>query len=301
MNHFLRFLISLFVVTFLMISYSSCNKFEGDQTIPAYLQIDSISLTTDYFIEGANTHNITDAWIYVNNNLVGCYELPAKFPILTRGKNKLEIRAGIKLNGMSGTRVPYSFYKPIVIEEFEFFEGSVVKLNPQTSYYATDLIEFAWIEDFEGSSVSLEATNNSDTTIHKTVPANNPEALLSQFSAFSGEINLDEDHDVFVLSSFLTYQLPTLGVPSLLEIDYKCTEPFGVGMFANISGYVVDIPLVVVNESDEWKKIYINLGPNVQVYNDATGFKIYFEGSLGDDTTAKFYFDNIKLIYRKTS
>lgn len=301
MNHILRYLIVLFVVTTTLASFNSCNKFEGEQTIPAYLQIDTITLTTDYFVEGENTHNITDAWVYVNNDLVGCFELPATFPVLARGKNKLEIRAGIKLNGIGNTRVPYSFYESYIVEDFEFFEDSIIKISPSVSYYETDLIEFAWLEDFEGSSISLEATSNSDTIIRQTSPANNPEALISEYSAYSGEITLDKDHDVFVLASFMAYELPALGVPSLLEINYKCTEPFGVGMFGIYSNQIVDIPLVGVNKTDVWKKIYINLGPNVQDYNDATNFKIYFEGSLGDATTAKFYFDNIKLIYRKTS
>jgi hypothetical protein len=61
---------------------------------------------------------------------------------------------------------------------------------------------------------------------------------------------------------------------------------------------VVDIPLVVVNKSDTWNKIYINLGPNISAYTNASNFKVYLESSLSDESEAAYYFDNIKLIYR---
>jgi hypothetical protein len=120
---------------------------------------------------------------------------------------------------------------------------------------------------------------------------------LSEHSSYSGEINLDDQRSVFKIASFNAFILPGLGSPVMLEIDYKCTHSFGVGMFAEISGTIVDLPLIVVNKSDRWNKIYVNLGPNISTYNNASNFKIYFESSVLDGP-AKFYMDNIKLIYR---
>lgn len=296
MHRFLRLPLGMMLLLFLGMHVASCNKFEGEQTIPAYLQIDSITLSTDYFAQGSNTEQITDAWVYVNDQLVGAFELPATFPVLAQGKQKLEIRPGIKLNGIAATRVPYPFYKPTIIQEFNFIPDSVQQVRPTTSYYSTAI--FAWIEDFEDASISLEGTTQSDTTIYKTQPSNNPEAWLSQFSSYSGLITLDSKNSKFKIASFNSYTLPGLGTPVLLELDYKCDRPFGVGMFATISGQVLDIPLVVVNTSESWKKIYVNLGPNVTAYPSASSFKIYFESSIGEDEQARYYLDNIKLIYR---
>jgi len=299
MHRFLRLLFGMLFVLLISQSFSACNKFEGEQTIPAYLRIDTITLSTDYFTQGSNTHQITDAWVYVNDQLVGAFELPATFPVLANGKQKLEIRPGIKLNGIAATRVPYPFYKPYIVQEFNFIEDSVQKINPSTSYYSTSA--FAWKEDFEQVSISIESTPQSDTSIFKTQPINNPEALLSDYSKYSGIITLDEKNKAFKLSSFNAFVLPGQGSPVLLEMDYKCERPFGVGLFASLNGSIVDIPLVVVNKSDTWKKIYINIGPNVSAYTSALNFKIYFESSLGDDNLAKYYFDNIKLIYRSNT
>ncbi|MDP3445941.1 MAG: hypothetical protein Q8T08_24030 [Ignavibacteria bacterium] len=287
-----------FLFTFLssILLLSACNKFEGEQTVPAYLHVDTILLTTDYFTQGSNTHNFTDMWVYVNDQLIGAFELPATIPVLARGKNKLEIRPGIKLNGISGTRVPNPFYKPYTINDFTFIEDSVLTVYPTTSYYSTT--NFAWTEDFENTSISLAKTSQSDTTINKTSPAHNPEAYLSNYSSYSGVVHLEGDVTNFQIASFLGYTLPGLGAPVVLEVDYKCDRAFGIGMFAKESGTIINIPLIVVNPSDTWKKIYINLGPNITEHNTASEFKVYFESELGTDAQARFLFDNIKLLYR---
>jgi len=110
------YFIIILSLIFLVSLSTSCRKFDGDQTIPAFIRIDTISLTSDYFTEGANTHNISDAWVYVNDQIIGAFELPALIPVLAKGTNKLEIRPGIKLNGISSTRAPYPFYKPFITQ-----------------------------------------------------------------------------------------------------------------------------------------------------------------------------------------
>lgn len=284
----LAFVISLFI--------SGCYKFEGEQTVPSYLSIDTIRFSTDYATQGSNTHNISDAWVYVNGQLIGAFELPATFPVLARGKQRLEIRPGIKLNGIAATRVPYPFMKPIVLENFSFYEDSIVSINPQTTYYEN--LRFAWKEDFERTSLSLEKTNQSDTTIFRTEPANNPEAWLSVNSAHSGLVHLEGNRKFFRIMSFQGYDLPGNGSPVFLELDYKCDKSFGVGLLVRINNTIETFPLLVVNKSPAWKKIYINLTPVVSTYNTAEYFKVYFESELGSEANARFYFDNIKLIHR---
>lgn len=289
---FSAFLLALISLSF----FAGCNKFEGDQTIPAYIRIDSFHLSTDYGFEGSNSHNITDAWIYVNDQLIGAFELPATIPVLARGINKLEVRPGIKLNGISATRAPYPFYKPFLIQGFSFVEDSVIQIFPITSYHNT--IHFAWKEDFESASISLNKTNQSDTNIVKTSPINSPEAFLSDYSSFSGKIQLEGNKKIFQVASFDAFELPGAGTPVFLELDYKCDQPFGVGLFARISTTIVNLPQIVVNTSNNWNKIYINLSPVVTEYGTADNFRIYFEADKGTAEEAAFYLDNIKLIHR---
>jgi hypothetical protein len=284
-----------FLFTILLLA-GSCRKFDGEQTVPAFIRIDTITLSTEYFSEGANTHNISDAWVYVNGQLIGAFELPAVFPVLAKGLCKVEIRPGIKLNGISATRAHYPFYKPYEIETM-LSEDSITKINPFTSYYNTSV--FAWLEDFEGSSISLVSTSKSDTIIEKTQPANHPDAFLSEYSAYSGKVHLTGDIKVFEISSFNGYVLPGRGSPVFVEIDYKCNRGFGVGVFIKKDNTILTFPLIVVNKSDIWKKIYINLSPIVTEYANAEYVKVYFDSDLGTDATeALYYFDNLKIVYR---
>ena len=83
----LRFSV-LLLFSFVIVSlFLSCQKFEGDQTVPAYIRIDAISIKTNYEEEGAPSSNITDAWVYINEEAIGAYELPAVFPVLAKGLN----------------------------------------------------------------------------------------------------------------------------------------------------------------------------------------------------------------------
>ncbi len=275
----------------------SCNKFEGDQEVPAYLRIDTITLQTDYFTQGSNTHQITDAWVYVDDQLIGVFELPALFPVLLNGKHRLDILPGIKLNGISSTRVPYPFFQPYSLSEYTFYPDSIQTVKPSTTYRSTAV--FAWLEDFENAGFTLETTSHSDTIIMHT-EANSEDALLSEHSAFSGKIFLDQSHpsiDIATLAGFNA--LPGLGAPVMLEVDCKNDLPLLVGMFATEYGSVTDMPLVYINTSDTWKKIYINLGPNISEHTVAYDFKVYFSATLGSDQEqAKIFLDNLKLIYR---
>src|ERR1039457_4232719 len=108
-KRYLNFLyISIFYL--LLFSTQSCEKFSGDQTIPAYLKIDSIYITTKTETQGSASHSITDAWVYVDDQFIGAYQMPARFPVLKEGKHKVEVFAGIKKDGIAATRTPYPFY-----------------------------------------------------------------------------------------------------------------------------------------------------------------------------------------------
>lgn len=288
---------SLYVILFILpLILAACNKFEGEQTIPAYLKIDTVFFNTNYPTQGSKTHNFTDVWVYVNDQLIGAFEMPVTIPVLISGSQKLEIRPGIKLNGISATRAPYPFIKPYINNSFAFFQDSIVSINPTVSYY--DNINFAWTEDFEGTGLSIQKTPQSDTNIAKTQPSNHPDALLSEYSSYSGFVHLEGVKTKYQIASFVGYELPGKGTPVFLELDYKCSRNFGVGLFAMVDNSVVTLPLVVINTSNEWNKIYINLSPIVTEYNSASDFKVYFESDKGDEENARFYFDNIKLIYR---
>ena len=101
------------------------NSCKEDEPIPAYIKIDAVDLTTDQNTEGWNSQGIKDAWVYIDNNLVGAFELPAEFPVLEEGTHNISVGGGILLNGISSTRTEYPMYR--------FYESTVSLIPEQTT------------------------------------------------------------------------------------------------------------------------------------------------------------------------
>jgi len=295
-NLYHLFYLSILFATGLV--FTSCYKFEGAETVPSYIQIDSILLETYYPEQGSNSHAIKDVWIYENDELIGAFELPALLPVLASGNKELEIRPGIKVNGISSTRAPYPFYQPIIYEDFEFIPDSIKYISDPTTVYYSNL-NFGWIEDFERPGLTLTESSSSDTVIVRTQPANNPDAFLTEHSKYSGLISLNTNAQVYSASSSNSFPIPKQGSPTLLEVNYKTDNYINVGIIIQENSTFIKIPLVIINHSDHWNKIYINLGPNLSIHPQATDFKVFFESVLENDAlSASIYLDNIKLINR---
>jgi len=300
------------------VAFSSCRKFEGSQTVPAYIHIDTIMVNCDYFVYGANTSKITDAWVYVDDDAVGCFELPATFPILKKGPHKVAVYGGIKVDGRSSARAPYPFYKPQVYEGLNLVEDSIINLQPVLNYYPIGGgVEKGWMEDFETTNTLVPIS--TDTTVGNLVRINGSEAWHSPNSFYSGKIVLPPDSLDFAVatqeegytfhSNYLEY--------CMLEMDYKCNDAFFVGVMYFENYYLQKHPLLHIQPTDtvnavpqRWNKIYVNIGPFMNEHVNASYFRIYFTSDLSVDPTygedeyvqsdkqRYYYFDNLKLFYR---
>jgi hypothetical protein len=281
--------------------FGGCDKFDGDQTVPSYLRIDSLGFYSENDIQGSSSQKIIDARVYEDDDLIGGFELPAIIPILTEGTHKLEIRPGIMLNGIADTRAPYPCIKPIIITGFDFYIDSTVSAYGTTTYY--DNAEFVWMEDFEDPSLAIQESSNSDTVIYRTAPANAPGAFIDDFSQYSGISYLDNAHKYVQLVSndgngegFVFDR----GDFVFLEMHYRNNVPIVVGLYIELMDQTIEErSFLVVNPTDEWNKIYINFTPIVNETTDAVNYKIYIEGynSEGNDD-AFIMLDNLKLVTR---
>lgn len=294
--------VSVLLLLFGVLILSGCYKFEGSETIPAYISITDIKLNTYYPEQGSDSEDIVDVWVYLDDGLLGVYEFPESdtipliFPVLASGKHKLEIRPGIKLNGISSTRVPYPFYKPIIFEDFEFIPETTQPLGVLSTEYLSS-VKFEWIEDFEDSDISIE--DFGDTIIEQTQPDNNPIAFLTPTSRYSGEINLTNARPVYTGTTYNSFDVQTAGTVVILEMNFKTQNFFQVGLLIRDKYEVPEKNLVILNHTDEWKKIYINLGSNLSLYPQALDYKVIFRAGLeSGSSNAKILIDNVKIVYR---
>ena len=312
-RHFTHF--CLLCTLLLSLAFSSCKKFEGSQTVPSYIHIESILVDslTDYYTYGANTSKITDAWVYVDDQLIGAYELPSTFPVLKKGPHKVALYGGIKVDGRSDARDKYPFYRPLIYQNLNIVEDSIVNLSPRLTYYPIgDGTNIAWMEDFENTN-SLLPLNDSVTGISRVTGS---EAWHSEHSFWSGKVELPPDSLDFtvVTSDQFNFYKNTYGVYCLLEMDYNCNDTFFVGVQYYMDYYLESLPLVKVTPTDKthdkpqrWNKIYINIGPFMNKYSTASYFKVYFTSNLTTEYDLDYhpisepryyYFDNLKLLYR---
>ncbi len=274
-----------FLTVIIGLSFSSCEIINPEEDIPSYIHIDSIALNADY----KAPYNISDAWLYVNGNLQGVFELPATIPVLAGGINGVQIAPGIKINGIALTRMAYPFFE-LYETNIELFRDSVISISPVTSYKGTT----KWEENFEDIGYTLQATGNSDTTVNRiTDPAEVFQGTGCAQFALSAEQTAIE-----VISSN-TFQLPKGGTAVFLEIHYKCNNTFSVGIFSNTVSQLVQIPpSLVINPREEWNRIYINLTNEVSAQAQAIDYNIYFYMEKdGGNATAEAYVDNIRLVH----
>jgi hypothetical protein len=310
-------LYAFFVLAVFSVVFVSCRKFEGSQTIPAYIHIESIVVDslTDYFTYGATTSKITDAWVYVDDDPVGCFELPATFPVLKHGPHKVTVYGGIMSNGIAAARASYPFYKPQIYESLNLVEDSIINLQPVLNYYPIGGgVEKGWMEDFETANTLLPVAG-SDTSI---IRINGSEAWHSSNSFYSGKIVLPPDSLDFTVATADEYSFHTGYLQyCMVEMDYNCNDAFFVGVMYYKNYQLVKHPLLRIQPTDtvndmpqRWNKIYVNIGPIMNENVTASYFKIYFTSDLSvapvygepDYVQANkhryYYFDNLKLFYR---
>ncbi len=303
----LKYYLSLLLgIVFLFILFTSCEKFEGSQTIPSYIQVDSFNLIPNPAVElGELTENFTDVWVYADDQLIGAYELTTfHIPILLEGKHKLTLYPGIEYNGVSGTRGPYLFIEPAEYPEFMFYPDSIIKIAPpQVKYYPTT--KLPWYEDFETGTISLKPTTNSDTIL-QFYPH---DPVHPFYGNASGAGYLSGNNTVLEVTSESSdnpegFELPSNSAPVFVEIDYNSNNSFIVGVvIIEVGVQITQHPVVVVNATGgKWNKIYVNLTPTVNTYYNADYFKVFIrmDKSSGVEN-ATLLLDNVKLIFKEYS
>ncbi|MCX6243799.1 MAG: hypothetical protein NTU98_03760 [Bacteroidetes bacterium] len=287
-RRFLQILISFFFLLFLL-AQTSCEKFSGDQTIPAYLDIDSIRLTTDYSTQGTAIHNITDAWVYIDGEFIGTFQLPATFPVLKEGSHELSVLPGIKKDGIATTRISYQFYKPVV-KTIKLVPDSTVKTGLLSTTYNTST-KFMWKEDFDDVAITLDTTKSTTVKIEQT-PTGSP---LTLEGLHSGIAEFDTVGATFSAVSHTTFYIPSSAV--FLEMNFNMDTYLTVGVYVSVNGVVYELPVIYLNPTnDKWKKIYIDLSNILNAYTGGSAFRVFFYQKETSTGHHRILLDNIKLV-----
>ena len=113
-----------------------------------------------------------------------------------------------------------------------------------------------------------------------------------------GSITLSLPNDTLSEDSSLVNFPLTVGLDAYIELDYKNTIPFYLGVQANLYNlYSQKIYLSGVNPVDNWRKFYLSLKDFVGQYK-ATSYTLFIKTYLTDGhSSGKVLLDNVQLVY----
>ncbi len=282
----------VYYIFFVLLVLSSCYKNNKNYS---YLEINSWVLDANpnaVYPQGELTHNFSDASVYVDDKLIGIFQVPCKVPILKSGSCNVKIYPVIKNNGISATKKVYPFMKTfetnIVINQ-----GETLFLQPRTSYQ--NVTKF-WIEDFEDASNSI---SNDPNSLAQLISGNDPSIL--QWGNFYGSVILDPTNNIWVGYTVSSLQLPK-GKEDYLELDYRNTSNLVTGVLSISPTDTKNNPNIQLNAQNasslKWKKIYVDLKDIISNSGTATFFEQTFRSELGSGvSSAEIQIDNVKVVY----
>jgi hypothetical protein len=276
----------------------SCQLIDRPEQTPAWIQIDSIQLVDNPNAnEGSLSENITDGWVFINEEMVGIFELPATIPILDEGQRRLLVGPGIKVSTISTLRDNYLFFEGHE-QDVDLVPGETLRIEPITRYRdPAGAYEYRLIDDFEDGLLNVETTEASDAQIFRTT---NPDYVFEGSGSGLLEIN-DTVNAVAIRTEDM--QLPQRGKAVFLEMDYYTDYPLVVGLYVN-NGQLRDqnIDYLTLNPLEEegirFRKAYVSLTSTLaQAVNPQTVY-IYLAPDIGANGGAdgKVILDNLKVM-----
>ena len=281
-----------------LILIASCDIINPEEEIPAFIEINEVTLNTRQpgdpgFTEneGTSSSDIRDAWVFIDENLDGIYELPATIPVPT-GNHSIRVGGGIFRNGVANDRTLYPFFDTY-LSSYTAEAEEIVSIEPEVQYVENGLNY--WIEDFEEAFIKLENRPISEVTIS---------SVLDPDIAFEGNgcgsIELTDDNDLYFGQTIADLDI-LFNRNLYLELNYKNNNRFTVGM-RNDNVATNQVELVGFNPSFDdnnelvWKKAYVFFTPILIDLGTQGDFEVFIRAEKEvDDPT--ILLDNLKLVY----
>lgn len=286
----------------------SCNRFEGDQTVPAYLDIDSIKVVDDAYnsrssLQGFFTSKIDCAEVTVffegdtSETTLGVYELPCHIPVLREGViSRLRVSPVVKQNGIAATHIYYPYYDNLKFDSmYTLVRDKTTSLGTLSTTYGAKAY-VAWSEFFEPGTERLALDSIVSRLDYRDDPGH--DTILSDDGC--GVIRITESTRQLDFWSTDTIDLRHFSSDSYLylELDYWNDLPFSVGLKNPMTAGGQDVTerAMVITPHKGWNKIYVNLGRLWNYYNDYPVIRLYFSVLTGTGDTGNIYLDNMKLM-----
>jgi len=294
----MRIRLFFFIIVGILFFITSCDIINPEEPIPAYLVISEFTLNTDLATEGTNSHKITEAQIFVANELIGIFTLPATVPVLAEGAQDVQIFPAIRSNGLGDITDIYPFYERYQTT-LDFVPGNTETITPVTKYLDNVKFFFEPQESFEDGTLTFGIDLDGDPAT--TIELTNQEVFEGNGS---GLIELERADAQMELGSNLITDLPTNSNATFLELNYKTEASFLVGVLGYDSQGRIIYSLIDkgVNSKADWNKIYFDFSEEmidlISIQDQLAGWRLVIVSDLfdGESDQANIYLDNIKLV-----
>ncbi len=276
----------------LLITGLSCDFINPPEDIPSYLYIQDFHYQPNPFVpDNTHTSNITHAYVFIGNESMGLFALPALVPVFQKGELPVIVDPVIPENGLYTNLKINPFYQRFT-STVQLEPAAIDTLQPVTSYL--EKVHIAFLEDFEGSTVFFSDDRDGNDSTKMVISQDMPREGNA-----SGYILLTTEHALIDVGT-PTDQLFDLKDQNIvyLEADYKSEAEVLFGLIGfDATGPVGSSYEFGILPKDEWNKIYFNLTDQVRASN-FNQYQIAITAGLpSGKSEAKIYLDNIKLIY----
>lgn len=306
---------TLAIAMSIVLAFSSCNKFQGDVTVPAFIYIGSIDVVRQPHNAPSNEDgfytsdiDVVELVCYFEGDAaetrLGVFELPCIVPVLRHGTMKyLTINPAVKQNGVSGTHIAYPFYQPIRLEEVPLIADDTTYLGTydpgiddyllHTYYYPKgNQLQVLTECYFEPTSF---ATSLDSNVVWVT---NDPEGACT--GQGYGRIHIGERDSILTFGFTDSTEFDPGSARTLyMELEYQTDFPLYIHMlgFATTQGSTITSKSVMcINPKNRWNKMYINLGRTWSQFYYRTPISVYFQVVNEHGVEGDVLIDNIKVI-----
>ncbi len=291
-----------FTLLVFLSALTACQLINPEEELPVYISIQDSRVLVDETLNTYSPLGIKDAWVFLQGEQIGIFELPAVIPVLPeKVGNSLRIGGGIFDTGLSTFRVEYPFWDDINVS----IEGAqpldTVVITPRFEYFPRDTtIIYAFEAGFEGGSSNLQSISPASTYTNIQISSQDRFVGLQ-----SGKVSFTPDKYQFEASSPIL-SLPQSGNNDIwCEVTYKNDIPFTVLMIGLAPGSPIEVELptnVLFFSPDEWNTAYIHLNDLARSIPDGSIFKLLFRASSQEAGSATgrsgtIFLDQIRLIH----
>lgn len=294
---------------------SSCNTFDPPLVVPVYGHIDSMHLVIpadSVGKYGSASDFIPYAWVYLDDNPVGAFQMPCTFPMIaSNGTHTVEVYPGVIPVGATSPAAIYPFYQfySVVIN---MQQGKTYKIEPVLNYF--NWVHVAYTLNFDNFVAGNQPINGRCDIINYYGNGNKSGATTTNmfvingknaFQGNSGMVVVDKAHPYYIGMTWPgdTLSFNNTNIPVFMELNYRATTLFSIGLFDNYENEGDTTgqsgPLAVVYPTTGWKKMYVSL--NNYIYPQFSGIpqNIYFTirlDSVDNHQADTLLLDNIKIL-----